>query len=561
MMNQLIRQNAFRVRVVAAYNHRRGIYLILLLALVLSLVEYKGVRGGDDLCYVTHAREMALGTYQVTAHPFWNRVGLLFPEAALYHWFGPRAFPLTFYPLLMGLGLVYLTYLLGRLATGKEPPALLAAALVATLPCAVEQSTSILSDLPSAFFITLSLLLTLYSSEWTGRRRRWGLFFAGLSLGWAYLCKEQAVIILPVFLVLFFREVKRDRRRVWTWSALALGGMIFPVLEALFYYSAVGDPFFRYTGVDTSHNVTPWYVREVIANGELGKRLTLDLLNRMVTRYREFGVFFPLAGAGTVWAIFAPEVRARLLAVWLWLFLLSFNFISTSVTEYLPLLVVSRYLLPAVPPAAVLVAGLFIGMGDDLRQGSVSGPVWKGAWALLLVAVFAAIYQSILFQFLFVAFSALIVWPLLRLRSGKDPGPGWRRAPAVLLSFQLLMIVFVFLTPHPVRPFSRLDARVLRETREDPDLPIYTDPHSVAMLTFLDGYRRPERFVDFYTLKNQAPTRGYLWRQDHFIGLINRDNITSPSFVSSPAPGWRVIFKKSYQDEKYILYRLDPPAP
>ncbi len=535
------------------------IWLVLLAAAALRLLSYQGLRGADDINYLWHAREIALGTYQLHAHPFMNRYGLLLPEALLYLVFGARMWALTLYPFGLGLVLVYLTCRLGLRLTGKEPVGLLAALLVAALPIAVDESTNIVTDLPSAVFITLSLLLVFSAADLAGRRRKLYLFLSGLSLGWAYLCKEQTVVVFPVFAVFFMGEAVKDWRKAWSWWALALGAVIIPSIESLYYYHAAGNALLRYTGVDTSCNVAPWYAREVIAQGLLARRLYLDLIQGLLTRVREFGNFFPLAAAGTAWAFTTEDKRPRLVAVWLWLYLLCFNFISTSVTEYLPLLVVPRYLLPAVAPAAVLAGGLLYEMMVAVRTMTVSRAAWAGSVALLAAAMITVGFQQILHQFIFLALSALAFTAVALGRRGAArgaPGRGWKAAPVALLVWQLIMIVYVLLTPHPVRPFTRMDAKVLKIVNQEPGLPVYADQNSVMIFQFLDRFSRPDRFLDYSGLK-EAPAHGFLWKQDHRIALLKKNGVSVPDFVLHPDAGWKIIMKRSFKDEDYILYKIE----
>jgi len=538
----------------------RWIYLVLAAGSLLRLLAYEGIRSGDDINYLTHAREMAVGTYQLTAHTFWNRWGLLLPEALVFYLFGPRAFVLTLYPLVLGVALIYLTYLLCRLVAGKDAVGLLAALLVATLPLAVNESSIIVTDLPCAAFITLGLLLVYYCFEMAGRRRALLMFISGLCLGWAYLTKEQAVIIFPVYFIFTLRDLIRDYKLIWSWCVFGLGALIFPVGEAIYCYAAAGDPFFRYAGVESALS-TPFYVREVIDQGMLGKRLWVDLVDRLVTRTGEFGLIFPLAAAGTAWAVTVGTGRLRMTAVWLWLFLLTFNFMSASVSEYLPLLVVPRYLLPGVAPAAVLAGGLIYEVAVGLRTGAVSTGAWRGSIVLLAASIFSMIYNSVLVQFIFFALALTILVCLFRQRRGLPVGKGWRHAPAALLVLQTGLVFYVLLTPHPVRPYGKLDVQALAIADDSPELVVYSDPESIRMLKFLDGFKAPERFVDFLETNGDAPREGYLWRQDHRIKVFAKNNIPPPAWVSSPSPEWKILFERSHKKEKYVLYRLAPAGP
>jgi len=532
----------------------RGIYLIFLLAVVLRFFGYQGLSGGDELGYLDPIRDLATGHYILTPGPYFNRWGLLLPESFLYYLFGPRFGALITYPFLLSLLHLYLTYRLGRETTGKESTGLLAALILATLPEHVDHSTSLLTDLPLGVFITLSFWLFFRANNPDQPRPPIYFFLSGFSWGLAYLCKETAVLVIPVYLVFLGWNFWKRSRRITPGLAWGLGCLVLPLAEGFYYYFVYDDPLLRYTGVELQHNLgltLPYWT----ANPDLlWKRLFLDLFESLMTRFEDTVLLFPLAGAATAWVFFTRDRNFVRMAVWLWIYLLTLNFSSTSLTYYHPLFIHVRYFFPVFTPAAILCTGFLAALRRGFRDRIISPPVWKGAGTLLSVALLGALFRDVLFQFLFLALVMILFWTLHRLRRGQQGPRRLAWLPPAMLVVQSGMVIVVLLKPHPVRPFPRLDAQVLALIQKNGPFLLYSDPLSIKTFEFLDQYQHPERFVDYYPLSLDQLGPGYLWRQDHRLKLIAKHHVPPPPYILSPPPAWQPLFTKSDKKEQYILY-------
>jgi 4-amino-4-deoxy-L-arabinose transferase-like glycosyltransferase len=531
--------------------------LVLLLALGLRIGGFVGLVGSDDMGYIIHARELALGTFQLSADHFSNRWGMLLPESLLFCLFGPRIGFLALYPLALGLIEVYLAFRLGRLAFGPQAGAL-AALLTATLPIHVAHSTAIYSDLPAAVFLTLSFFLMLVSAEQDQGRQIRALFLSGLALGWSYLCRETAVLLFPAYLLFFLGDLRGRRRAAWSGAAFGLGAALLPGLEMGAYYFLTGDPWLHYTGAQSALNFSPlWTTRATIDQGLLWRRLSLDLADCLLTRFREFGALFVLAAGATTWALTGKNRPARRIAAWLWLFLLSFNFSSTSLAEYLPMLVTPRYLAPAFAPAAVLAGGFLHALWQSGKNRELCRPVRLGVWALVLAAGLAFLDRPGRFSAVTCLGALLILGAQIRIHRPGRVWPGWVWAAFPLAALQAGWVLFTLLTPPPIKSFPRLDAQVLEITKQHPGWPIYADPRSISIMQFLDQYRSSDRFHDFYGLTPDRLQPGYLWRQDHEIEILRlAHKKTPPAFVQTAPDSWPRLLEKSYSNEHYVLYQI-----
>jgi 4-amino-4-deoxy-L-arabinose transferase-like glycosyltransferase len=541
----------------------RYLYLALGIGILLRIADYQVLGGGDDLGYLEISRALASGTYKFSGFTFNNRWGLVLPEAGLFWLFGFRYPLLVLYPLGLGLLQIYLAYRFVRLAGGKEAAGALAALVVATLPLSVRHSTLILSDLPSGVFGALSFYLVLRGRELAGRRRSLYFLLAGLSLGWSYECKEMAVITFPALAVFFLWDVAPAPRRVWPWVALGLGALLSPGLEGLYSYLASGDPLLRFHGVDESvHYYNSCCTSlPMMQEGRYFERFAVMMPDHIFTRFWEYSALFHLAVAGSVWAVSSRNTMLRLVTVWLWLSLLTLNFISSSLTDYIPVLIISRYFPPFVTPAAVLAAGFLHDLYRSLRDGEFSRPVFHGCLALLALTIGLSIYNPITFQFVLLILAIIVVVCQYHLRRGRTLPPNWRWAAWILAAWQVGLVLHVLVKPaNPYRPFAKLDIQMLAVANQRRDLPVYTDTWSINYERFLDEYRDPKRFVDIYPLSLDQIQQGYVWRQDHYISEMRKNNnLVPPAFLLAPPPEWKIVFERSFKDEKYILYEVNPP--
>jgi hypothetical protein len=186
---------------------RRAVPVLALLigALALRLVLWNravGFEQGDPLEYVNIAYKLAFGI----GIEWWDLRPLLLsllyvPVLHLAQWWPDptgeamvRALRLV--SVLFGVGVVGLTYLLGRQLAG-EIVGLGAGLLVAVNPVVNRMSVSTFAELPSTFFILLSLWLLVGSVRAETGSTRWLALGAGLAIGLGCMIRYQAIFYLP----------------------------------------------------------------------------------------------------------------------------------------------------------------------------------------------------------------------------------------------------------------------------------------------------------------------------------------------------------------------------
>ncbi len=179
--------------------------LLLLGALALRLVLWDravGFEQGDPLEYVNIAYKLAFGI----GIEWWDLRPLLLPILYVPVLYAAQWWPdpsgeamvraLRLVSVLFGVGIVGLTYLLGRRLSG-EAVGLAAGLLVAVNPVVNRLSVSTYAELPSTFFVLLCLWLLLRAARPSARRASWLAAGAGLALGVGCMIRYQAIFYLP----------------------------------------------------------------------------------------------------------------------------------------------------------------------------------------------------------------------------------------------------------------------------------------------------------------------------------------------------------------------------
>ena len=373
---------------------RRLVLLVLLAVLVFFAGLGRGaIADSDEAFYAEAAREMVTSGDWLT--PYYN-FETRFQKPILYYWFAATAF------LVAGVGeaaarvpsacagllLVFVTSRMARRRFDDET-AWVAGLLAATNFGYVAIGRMALPDLPLAAFITLTTWAAFESLDAAHARdprgtRRWlGLAAASAALG--MLMKGPVGVLLPALIVLPFlawRPPSADGGRLtrgawpWSWTDLALAVVVFVAIAAPWYIAMVGE-----------HGVA--YLDRFFI-GENVDRFATDRYNEP----RSLFFYVPIVLGGLMpWTPFvagalAPfsTVRSRFrhllvvdarLVVWM---LVPLAFYSVSVGKQ------PRYMLPILPPLAVLAASTIVRLVRDERRRivaaccGVTGLLYFGAW-------------------------------------------------------------------------------------------------------------------------------------------------------------------------------------
>ena len=494
---------------------RPALALLLLASLTFFLgLGRQAITDSDEGFYAEAAREMVESGDWLTPHfnyqDRWQKPVLYYwLAAAAYLVAGPTEFAARFWSALSGVGLVLVTWLAARrlgsptygpdVRTFGNDPAWLAGAIVATCFGCFAMARLALPDLPLAFLITLAI--------WALLENRWLL--AGAAAGLGFVMKGPLALVIPaiVLLPIWWRE-----RRFWTIRPrdVVLAAAIFAVIGLPWYAAMtfehgaaylesffVGDNLERFA-TDRFNEPRPvWFYIPIVIGGMLPWSMFLLIL--------------PLRSVRDV----VSRRRGPTAAEWrllLWA-LMPLLFFTISVGKQ------PRYILPALPPLAILLAYSIVSRVRDAgtSQKALAFATWATAGLYVTLAVLL-VRAAPLFIFappattyagiaLLGSCAAILGWLAATRR--------WRLLPltmTVCAAALLLSLQFGALTGALREPVERM-AELVRTHRQTGE-PIGVYRAMVRNLTF---YTRAEQ-ID---LPNEGAVLDFL-RSSHQVLLVVR---------------------------------------
>jgi len=446
--------------------------VILVVGLLLRIFAFVGVLGSDDLVYAKHAYSIANGTFHIGAdyHAFASlRTGLLLPVALLVKVFGPGEWALVAYPFLLSMCGIVLAFIAGRLFF-NEFAGLLAAAVMAVLPMDVRMASQLLTDVPAAFLYNAALLSAYVGAqrETPLRKVAWAVL-AGAAFGASWLTRESAVYVVPVIGGFLLWAVWRDRRNVALMLGFALTVAAIVAIESMVYWRATGDLLFRFHAMSRVAQEFSAYDTKDLNNVAVRLSHRIWVSGPKAIFITPYFAFLPLIALGAVGYFFWTRQKgAGFPSFWFLASAVLFNFASTSIHRYSPLLVLPRYLYTIIFPAAVLAGGWLAAL-------------LAGSQPAQLPAARARQFAGIALGALFLLTSARYYRGMLKI----GPGSQTERAVCRLVS---------------------------------PSDPLYTDSRTRSVLEFFWRYKPATNGHDFAAMRAaEIPSGSFV--------LINRERI------------------------------------
>jgi 4-amino-4-deoxy-L-arabinose transferase-like glycosyltransferase len=343
----------------------RGLTLPLLLLAALTFLVGLGrgaITDADEAFYAEAAREMVESGDLIT--PFYNDE-TRFQKPILYYWLTAGTYALTggsgeagarLWAALSGIGLVLVTAACAR-RWFDDGVALLAGAIVATSFGYFSIGRMALPDLPLTLFITAAIWAGWVATLEPGHRQRRWVLLAAVALAFGFLTKGPVGVIIPVLVVV--PVVLMERRTLnLRLSDILAGAVVFAVL-ALPWYAAMwmrhgngylegfflGDNLERFA-TDRFNDPRPWWYYLPVVLGGLLPWTPLMLV-----------------WVHPVWRFLArrKDIETLDLRLLLWA-TLPLLFYSLSVGKQ------PRYILPVLPPVAILLAVSILERTRDWRS-------------------------------------------------------------------------------------------------------------------------------------------------------------------------------------------------
>ena len=341
--------------------HRITLPLLLLAALTFFAGLGRGaITDSDEAFYAESSREMVASGDWLT--PYYN-YEQRFQKPVLYYWLtsatylvtGANEFGARLWAALAGVGLVLVTAACGR-RWYDETTGLLAGAIVATNFGYFSIGRMALPDLPLTFCITLAIWAALISTLESERSPRKFVVVAALGLGLGFLMKGPVGLIIP--LIVIVPVLMLERRSIGLNPVDIVLGFAIMIAVATPWYLAmwfqhgneylqsffVGDNFERFSTSRFNDPRPWWFYLPVVAGGLLPwTPLALTWLGPL-TQF--------LRGRRSVGTI---DLR---LLMWA---LLPLVFYTLSVGKQ------PRYILPVLPPLALLLASSIVERTQEFR--------------------------------------------------------------------------------------------------------------------------------------------------------------------------------------------------
>jgi len=336
---------------------------------LLRLACFAGISPNDDEQYAWLAHQMAHGEFRVGEYqgpPVWPlRIGLVIPVALSFRIAGTTEIAAVFLPFLYSMASILIAFFAGRVMLGQSA-GLLAGAIQAVIPIDVRMASWLLPDAMAACWANVGVVLLWYSANQSVRNAKCGLAAcSGLAFGISWLCKETIFYLFP-FVSIFLLWLLVRKKSNWI-ILVASGGAFFAVFsaETMFYYFAQNDVLFRLHETERNYEMTKsWFFTE---GSELGwkpggywaalvRRLFLDG-PRSILFNENFGMVMTIAMLAVPYMVIRKFRNHRFLATWFLSLVVMFNFGSSSLRAYQPIVLFDRYLYPVFLPAILLTAG------------------------------------------------------------------------------------------------------------------------------------------------------------------------------------------------------------
>lgn len=423
----------------------------------------QAITDSDEGFYAEASREMVeSGDWLTPRFNYEDR----WQKPVLYYWvtsatylvIGPGEFAARFASALSGLGLVVLTWVMSRRRW-------LAGAIVATCFGYFAMARLALPDLPLAFFITLGI--------WAALEQRWAL--AGAAAGLGFLTKGPVALVVPgiVLLPIWWREGTLKTLRI---RDLAVAALVFAVI-GLPWYAAMW-----------AHHGNAYL--ESFFIGDNLERFATDRFNEP----RAIWFYLPIVVGGLMpWAAYLLTLRLRrpTAAQWrllLWA-LMPLLFYTVAIGKQ------PRYILPVLPPLAVLLAEAIDAAVEERRRLALPTYVTAAAFALLAVLLVRA-------RPLFVSAYPTITWMALAALIGCALGLAWlaatarwRRLPYVMTAVAITMLLTLqFGALAGIRPEPVEQMAALIQANRGSNEPVGEYEVFVRNLVFYTRFRQAELF-------------------------------------------------------------------
>jgi 4-amino-4-deoxy-L-arabinose transferase-like glycosyltransferase len=270
--------------------------------------------------------------------------------------------------------------------------AILAAALFAVMPLHVRESHFVLTDVPTTFFVTLTLLLSLRAYEQPRLRT---FVLAGAAAGLAGATKYNGILAMAMPAIACAGAPRASRPKAALFGSMLAAAVLAFLLAAPYTLLDLPNFLNSFAQLSSEYHATPQVAHLVTVTALKNMRNALDWRGAWLP-VLPVGPGSLLAIAGLVfgvWQMAAARGRRPIWALGTVFPLLYFWFISGQAIHF------ARYLLPLVPFVSLLTAAVVVQLVARLARAPLSNAMRTafGA-ALLLVAIVPPLGTAISFD-------------------------------------------------------------------------------------------------------------------------------------------------------------------
>jgi 4-amino-4-deoxy-L-arabinose transferase-like glycosyltransferase len=478
-----------------AYMEKKKIFLLLLIictGVVIRLIFFTGIDlGNDGLFYTFYAHSILNNTFKLEEFHWSWRFGVFLPVALCFHLFGINEFTAVLYPLVCSIATIFLIFLLGKLLF-NENIGLLAGFLFSFFPLNVIWSTQLYPDVIANLLVGLIVYFFLKGEY--GKDKKIQLinyFLSGIFIGIGYMTKVTTLLI--IFSFLFY--ILHQKKIKISYLFIILGFLLIFIIQNLYLFSSI-DPSTRVNALSASvEDIKTPPLKTLLPIFTVYFNQMLNILNPAI---RNFGFFYHLIFIAVIYCLIKRVKNIYILIYW-WLgIFLYLNFGSLTLSHYLPLSHLPRYLdIISIP--AILILAYFLS--------------YRKFYTKLLILIFLS-STSICF----LSANALI--------RGKNDAYNSRQ-------------IYSFLSSHEEKI-------------------VYTDTRTKLILEFLFKYKKNYLFKSLSELCPEKTHEAYVII--NWVSLTNalkqNPNTKLPLFVTNPPKTWVKIKTISNPINKNYFYRL-----
>ncbi|MCC5916542.1 MAG: glycosyltransferase family 39 protein [Cryomorphaceae bacterium] len=341
---------------------------------------YAGHFGFDDMHYARISERLLSGKIDFNDH-FSYRLSVILLTSFSYFCFGISDFASSIPAILISILILLIVYR-ALLPFGKS--ALTFGLAMTTLSSSFLYFTDkLMPDIYVALSI-MAAIFVIYQLRFSNRKKS-HIFLAALfafALLFGFMSKETIVLSAPLFGFFFILDlIRRQFLSFWVWAfffgALLLGG----------YFAAIGmitgNPLHRFTAIEGNSylNACSYDQQPTIV---LIRRIAIDFFS-MIIHYGMAVSFVFLIGHAVITrakGLFSIENRMSFFISSTWILTLTANFMSISLTSYVPMCIDPRHYLYLIPVSAI-AAGMVMKKGIFAKK--------KNAFVFALLALLCGI--------------------------------------------------------------------------------------------------------------------------------------------------------------------------